>query len=229
MGKQIVKDLASIISDHQKSLPNLEKLDVNDKFREVYKETEDGNLIIENDMHMCTGLRKVHTEVASLGPLDILHCIWYPDPEFDLPIFGADIVANKNIVTAAITDISPVDGTDHLIYEDIADISRYYSFRHNREIPTWGTIFSPYCKFARLDDSQEVDTFCQVVNEYLDVFVGAVWKSTMNYNRADERYEGQINYCEKQKKNDKTRKILEKYFGEKWADDYINEVLFDEP
>ena len=54
-------------------------------------------------------------------------------------------------------------------------------------------------------------------------------KSTMNYNRADERYEGQINYCEKQKKNDKTRKILEKYFGEKWADDYINEVLFDEP
>ena len=229
MAREIINDLADIIRDHQESLPNVEELDVKDKFREVYKETEDGNLVIENDMHTCTGLRKVHMEIASLGPLDILHCIWYPDPEFDLPIFGADIVANKKIVTAAITDISPVDGLDHPIYEDIEAISQYYSFKHNREIPTWGTIFSPYSKFARLDDSEEIDKFSGVVNEYLDLFVGAVWKSTMNYNRADERYEGQIEYCEKQKKNDKTRKILEKYFGEKWADDYINEVLFDEP
>ena len=229
MGRKIIDDLARIIRKHQKTLPNVEKLDVDDEFRQVFKETEDGNLTIENDMYTCTGLRKVHMEIASLGPLDILHCIWYPDPEFDLPIFGADIVANKKIVTAAITDISPVDGLDHPIYEDIEGISQYYSFKHNREIPTWGTIFSPYSKFARLDDSEEIGKFCDVVNEYLDVFVGAVWKSTMNYNRADERYEGQINYCEKQKKNDKTRKILEKYFGEKWADDYINEVLFDEP
>ena len=128
MAREIINDLAGIIRKHQKTLPNIEELDVKDKFREVYKETEDGNLVIENDMHMCTGLRKVHMEIASLGPLDILHCIWYPDPEFDLPIFGADIVANKNIVTAAITDISPVDGVDHPIYEDIEDISRYYSF-----------------------------------------------------------------------------------------------------
>ena len=229
MGRKIIDDLASIIRKHQKTLPNVEKLEVDDEFRQVFKETEDGNLTIENDMYTCTGLRKVHMEIASLGPLDILHCIWYPDPEFDLPIFGADIVANKKIVTAAITDISPVDGLDHPIYEDIEGISQYYSFKHNREIPTWGTIFSPYSKFARLDDSEEIGKFSDVVNEYLDLFVGAVWKSTMNYNRADERYEGQIEYCEKQKKNDKTRKILEKYFGEKWADDYINEVLFDEP
>ena len=229
MGKQIVKDLASIIGNHQKSLPNIEKLDVTDKFKEVYKETEDGNLSIENDMHMCTGLRKVHTEIASLGPLDILHCIWYPDPEFDLPIFGADIVANKSVVTAAITDVSPVDSISHPVYEDIADISRYYSFRHTREIPTWGKIFSPYCKFARLDDSEEIDTFCHVVNEYLDVYVGAVWKATMDSRGAEQRWVAQSDYCTNQKKNDKTRKILEKYFGVRWADQYINEVLFDEP
>jgi len=229
MGRKIINDLASIIREHQKSLPNVEELDVDDKFREVYKETEDGNLVIENDMHMCTGLRKVHMEIASLGPLDILHCIWYPDPEFDLPIFGADIVANKNIVTAAITDISPVDGISHPIYEDVADISRYYSFRHNREIPTWGKIFSPYCKFARLDDSEEIDTFCHVVNEYLDVYVGAVWKATMDSRGAEQRWVAQSDYCTNQRKNDKTRKILEAYFGTRWADQYINEVLFDEP
>ena len=54
-------------------------------------------------------------------------------------------------------------------------------------------------------------------------------ESTINYNRADERYDAQINYCKKQKLNDKTRRILANYFGDKWADDYINQVLFDEP
>ena len=77
MGRKIIDDLASIIRKHQKTLPNVEKLDVDDEFRQVFKETEDGNLTIENDMYICTGLRKVHMEIASLGPLDILHCIWY--------------------------------------------------------------------------------------------------------------------------------------------------------
>ena len=143
MGRKIIDDLASIIRKHQKTLPNVEKLDVDDEFRQVFKETEDGNLTIENDMYTCTGLRKVHMEIASLGPLDILHCIWYPDPEFDLPIFGADIVANNRMVSAAITDISPVDGIGHQVYDDIADISRYYSFKHNRDMPIWGDISLP--------------------------------------------------------------------------------------
>ena len=51
MAREIINDLADIIRDHQDTLPNLEELDVKDKFKEVYKETEDGNLVIENDMH----------------------------------------------------------------------------------------------------------------------------------------------------------------------------------
>ena len=182
-----------------------------------YPIVENDKVFIMNEMHQSQKLRKMHLETGYTDNIEVMHCVLYPSVDYPIPIFGADIVANKKIVTAAITDISPVDGLDHPIYEDIEGISQYYSFKHNREIPTWGTIFSPYSKFARLDDSEEIGKFCDVVNEYLDVFVGAVWKSTMNYNRADERYEGQINYCEKQKKNDKTRKILEKYFGEKWA------------
>tara|TARA_B100000902_G_scaffold195390_1_gene186674 strand:- start:402 stop:1088 length:687 start_codon:yes stop_codon:yes gene_type:complete len=227
--QHIVNDLAAIIRKHQKTLPSVETLDVDDQFAKVYKETEDGNLNIHNEMYSCVGLRKVHLEIATLGPLNILHCIWYPDPEFDLPIFGADIVANNNNVSAAITDVSPVDGISHPVYDDIADISRFYSFKHNRDVPSWGNIFSPYCKFARLNSEDELTDFCHVVDQYLDTYVGAVWKSTMDTHRADYRYDGQIQYCENQKKNDKTRKILEKYFGVRWTNQYINNILFDEP
>ena len=225
----IIDDLAQIIRKHQKTLPCVEPMDVDEDFHKVYKETEDGNLNIHNEMFSCTGLRKVHLETATLGPLDILHCIWYPDPDFDLPIFGADIVAVNNTVSAAITDISPVDGLMTPVYDSIADISRFYNFKKNRDVPAWGEIFSPYCKFARLEDDEERTLFCQVVDQYLDAFVGAVWKGTIDYNRAEKRNEGQVLYCKKQKLNDKTRRILAKYFGDKWADDYINQILFDEP
>ena len=101
----------------------------------------------------------------------------------------------------------PVDGLEHPIYDDIEGI-RVLCFKHNRDMPQWGDIFSPYSKFVRIEDEEERKNFCDIVDQYLDIFAGAVWKSTMNYNRADERYEGQLYYCEKQRKNDKTRKIF---------------------
>ena len=168
-------------------------------------------------------------EIASLGPLDILHCIWYPDPEFDLPIFGADIVANKKIVTAAITDISPVDGLDHEIFEDIEYVSESFYFPHDRVLPEWGEVFSPYCKFARLTTDKEKKDFCDIVDQYLDIFVGAVWGASRDSSRSEHRYFGQIDYCQHQMKNDKTRNILVNYFGKEWAERYMTEVLFDEP
>ena len=129
-------------------------------------------------------------EGKNVGVISDAGCACVADP-------GADIVSIYNICSAAITDISPVDGIMSPVYDEIADISRYYSFRHNRDMPRWGDIFSPYCKFARLETDEDRSTFCHVVNEYLDAFVGAVWKSNIDYNRAEERYDGQINYCKK--------------------------------
>mgnify|MGYP001201919633 FL=1 len=45
----------------------------------------------------------------------------------------------------------------------------------------------------------------------------------------EERLQAQLNYCNQQKKNDKTRGILERCFNKEWADRYMDEVLFDEP
>ena len=44
-----------------------------------------------------------------------------------------------------------------------------------------------------------------------------------------KRYFGQIDYCQHQMKNDKTKNILVNYFGKEWAERYMTEVLFDEP
>jgi phycocyanobilin:ferredoxin oxidoreductase len=44
-----------------------------------------------------------------------------------------------------------------------------------------------------------------------------------------KRWEGQQRYCKQQKQNDKTRRVLEKAFNPIWADQYIENLLFDDP
>ena len=54
-------------------------------------------------------------------------------------------------------------------------------------------------------------------------------------NRTDEinslntidRFNYQKRYCSNQKLNDKTRVILTRFFGSKWANEYIDEILFE--
>jgi phycocyanobilin:ferredoxin oxidoreductase len=43
------------------------------------------------------------------------------------------------------------------------------------------------------------------------------------------RHQGQLSYCQQQKRNDKTRRVLEKAFNPAWADQYIEQLLFDDP
>ncbi|NDG01430.1 MAG: phycocyanobilin:ferredoxin oxidoreductase, partial [Synechococcaceae bacterium WBB_32_011] len=43
------------------------------------------------------------------------------------------------------------------------------------------------------------------------------------------RYHGQLHYCQQQRRNDKTRRVLEAAFNPQWAENYIQNLLFDDP
>ena len=190
------------------------------------------DLVIRNTMYKTPKLRKIHLELAELKGLKILHCVFFPDPNYNLPIFGCDIVATDKAITAAIVDVSPVHGVDDRFYSQIREISNNFTFSERRPLPLWADeIFSPYCKFMRISKSIEIANFYCIVMNYLNVFSNDIhhtlkddlWFNTM------KRYDDQIYYCNQQKKNDKTRGILEKLFDKEWADEYINTVLFDLP
>ena len=90
----MLEDLRSIKVD-----PNLNNIISNEKGKELY---------IENEFHRAKGFRKLHIEVAEFSKkLKILHCVFFPDPKFDIPIFGIDLVKINKIVSAAIVDLSP--------------------------------------------------------------------------------------------------------------------------
>ncbi len=219
----IVDDLAKVIRTSWGDLPDIEWLW--NEYPELHRE----NLSISNEMHKCTGLRKIHLEVAKAGNLDVLHCVYFPDPRYNLPIFGCDIIATPSVVTAAIVDVSPITGSEY-IYEKIEPICSVFNFKEPRPLPEWGDIFSPYMKFQRIRDVEEQRKFLDVLMEYLIIYCDAVKSAEKGSPLATEqRKADQIRYSIQQRKNPKTLAVLSKWFDKEWADGYINNILFCTP
>ena len=229
----LVTALTGVIRSAWEGLPGLEPLPLNTGLDHIEGVLDGEGLLISNELLRCRGVRKIHLELARLGRgLQILHCVWFPDPRFDLPIFGADIVAGPAGVSAAIVDLSPVsDGLPASIDAALASLPRP-PFRQSRDLPGWGTIFSPHVCFIRPDGPDEEELFLQHVANVLAVLNAAVREASCEPVEAAStirRYEGQLNYCLQQKRNDKTRRVLEKAFDVEWADRYIESLLFDNP
>ncbi len=225
--------LAERIRSCWSTLPDLAPLMIAPDLEAISGSLDGEALFIRNELRQCRGLRKLHLETARLGAgLQILHCVLFPDPRFDLPVFGADIVAGPAGVSAAIVDLSPVtDALPERIAQGLA-AKTDHPYSQPRELPPWGSIFSPYVRFVRPTSPVEDGWFVEEVAECLGVLAEAV--SSAEPQAADDpatvrRWQGQLRYCRQQKQNDKTRRVLEKAFNPQWADRYIEELLFDDP
>ncbi|WP_259738526.1 phycocyanobilin:ferredoxin oxidoreductase [Synechococcus sp. CS-205] len=225
--------LAETIRSSWSDLPELGPLAIEADLEAISGSLDGEQLFIRNELRRCRGLRKLHLETARLGAgLQILHCVFFPDPRYDLPVFGADIVATQAGVSAAIADLSPTrEGLPEAIEAGLEVLPRH-PYSQPRELPAWGSIFSPHVRFVRPVTAQEEGWFLEEVAGLLGVMGQAV-TSTPEQSIDDPatvlRYHGQLSYCRQQKRNDKTRRVLEKAFNPSWADRYIEQLLFDDP
>ncbi|MEN9766668.1 phycocyanobilin:ferredoxin oxidoreductase [Vulcanococcus sp.] len=229
----LVDALADRIRQQWQTLPDLEPLAVDPELEAISGSLDGEDLFIRNELRRCRGLRKLHLETARLGAgLQILHCVFFPDPQYDLPVFGADIVAGRGVVSAAIVDLSPVTGALPEAVTRLLDALPVRQFSQERELPEWGTIFSPYVRFVRPADAAEEEAFIAVVSDFLAALAEACRSAEpqpIDHPDTVRRHQGQLSYCQQQKRNDKTRRVLEKAFNPEWADRYIEDLLFDDP
>ena len=214
-------------------MPDLEPLEIAAELEAISGSLDGEALFIRNELHQCRGLRKLHLETARLGAgLQILHCVLFPDPRFDLPVFGADIVAGPAGVSAAIVDLSPVSGCLPGAIASALAARNPRAYSQPRELPPWGKIFSPYVRFVRPANAEEEGWFVDEVAEGRGNFELNARRSepqSPDHPATVKRWQGQLRYCKQQKQNDKTRRVLEKAFNPEWADRYIEELLFDDP
>ncbi len=193
---------------------------------------EGERLTIENTCYQTLQFRKLHLELARVGnTLDILHCVMFPHPCFDLPIFGVDIVAAHGSICAAIVDLSPVADDRQLPAEYTEALAQLpvMQFAHRRELPAWGDIFSDFCLFIRPGNLEEERAFINQVMHYLSIHCQLACETIAVGSREARTavVAGQRRYCSQQQKNDKTRRILERAFGADWAQRYLETMLFD--
>ena len=211
-------------------LENLQSIKVDPNFTNIISSEKGKDFYIENEFHKAKGFRKLHIEVAEFSKnLKILHCVFFPDPKFDIPIFGMDLVKINDIVSAAIVDLSPSSHNRGMKYDNLLSKIDKSSFTSLREIPNWGEIFSKNVFFASLKSKSEKNAFCKIVNEYLSILIKLTKKAKPEFNDEiiQERIDYQKNYCVQQMKNEKTSMVLLKYFEEKWVNNYIKTILFD--
>ena len=223
-------EASELIKNRINSLTDVEPLVIDPKLSKIYRNRNQEELFIFNEFFQAKGFRKIHLEVAKLGKsLEILHCVFFPDPCYELPIFGTDLVVNSNNISAAIVDLSPVGKhlPDYLISQMRS--LQVPKFKEPRKLPEWGFIFSPYVCFIRPVNFHEEKLFLKLIDQYLSLLLSLLVRvRTDEINSLDtiDRLNYQKQYCLSQKLNDKTRGVLTKFFGSSGADEYINKTLF---
>ena len=226
----LVLTLLENIRRYRSLLDGLISLNKYPELSNITCEEEGKEFYIENEFHQARGFRKLHIESAEFSKnLKILHCVFFPDPKFDIPIFGMDLVKINDLVSAAIVDISPVSKKFSKKYDNLLSKVDKQGFTSIRKIPDWGNIFSKYVFFASLKDEDEQNSFCRIVDQYLSILIKLSKETNPDVDKQiiKERIFYQRNYCNQQMKNEKTSMVLLKYFDKEWVDKYIKQVLFD--
>lgn len=228
----LIRNLADCIEATWQEYLDLSPYSVPEDLGYIEGSLEGDRLIIENHCYQTPQFRKLHLELAQVSNgLDILHCVMFPNPEYALPIFGADLVGGRGAISAAIVDLSPVNADRSLplsYQQGLSSLSRP-EFSQARALPEWGDIFSEFCLFVRPATPEEEDRFLNHVREFLKLHCQLAAKEAPLTSPTEiaNVVAGQHYYCAKQQQNDKTRRVLEKSFGTEWTDRYMNTMLFD--
>jgi phycocyanobilin:ferredoxin oxidoreductase len=229
----LIQKLADVLLSHWQGELELAPYQLPEDLGHIEGKLEGEKLVIENRCYQTLQFRKLHLELAKVGAnLDILHCVMFPHPNFDLPLFGCDIVAGRGGVSAAIADLSPANPERQLpaAYRQALQSLPQKSFTQMRDLPGWGDIFSEFCLFIRPGSPDEETAFVEQVANFLKIHCQqASQVQPVSKKRALQNLAGQRNYCTQQQQNDKTRRVLEKAFGHAWAEKYMTQVLFDLP
>lgn len=228
----LIHKLANCIEETWQTYLDLSPYQVPEDLGYVEGCLEGERLVIENHCYQTPQFRKLHLELAQVGnSLDILHCVMFPNPEYALPIFGADLVGGKQSISAAIADLSPIASDRSLPknYQTALSSLSALQFSQPRTLPQWADIFSEFCLFVRPIDALEEEAFLTRVREFLTLHCQIASTTTPLTSRLEvaKVLAGQRYYCTKQQQNDKTRRVLEKSFGSEWTERYMSTMLFD--
>jgi 15,16-dihydrobiliverdin:ferredoxin oxidoreductase len=179
--------------------------------------------------------RKIRMTYYDAGDnTQVFNAVWYPDPGYDLPILGVDILAFNRKKYLAIVDFQPIhDEEDHHAapYEHLLKPikEKYESLKGRMSSKFYDETqhFSQQMLFARFDDEEIIS------RDLFPAFQGYV-KTHLDLIRSTERrpedvkmvLDAQKDYDTYSAERDPASGLFAAMFGAEWAENFVHGFLF---
>jgi phycocyanobilin:ferredoxin oxidoreductase len=175
--------------------------------------------------------RRAHVDVVDARDtkgLWMMHCCIFPHIHNPAPIYGFDVIAGKNKITGCFHDYSKAGDADHPMMEWFADEVSKLEWRKQRTLPEWATnIFSKsMVAAANVSDELELAQITDMAKTTLAHYLESVAETN---NTAADTTQAQNYYCENQKKNPHTPRVMVSLgLSEEDVQHFIQDCLFPE-
>ena len=178
-------------------------------------------------------IRAAHVEGGDA--LQVLNFVIFPQINYDLPFFGADLVTLPGGHLIAL-DMQPLfhdEAYQKQYSEPILPIFNKYQ----KDLP-WGgdfpeeakPFFSPAFLWTRPKETEAVQTLVfDAFKDYLQAYLDLVDRAqpVTDSQRLAEILQAQRNYINYRAAKDPARGMFLRFYGEEWTEEYIHGFLFD--
>ena len=167
--------------------------------------------------------------------LQVLNFVIFPELNYDLPFFGADLVTLPGGHLIAI-DMQPLFQTEAYKEKYSAPILDMFR-RYQKDLP-WGgdfpeeakAFFSPAFLWTRPAATSDVETLVfKAFQDYLAAYIQFVEQAEPIDDRETLKAikQAQLSYVRYRAEKDPARGMLTRFYGSEWTEDYIHGFLFD--
>jgi 15,16-dihydrobiliverdin:ferredoxin oxidoreductase len=189
-------------------------------------------------VNMCASsdeYRKIRMTYYDAGDnTQVFNSVWYPDPAYNLPVLGIDLLAFNRKKYLAIVDFQPIHDKeeDHAAtYEDLLKPikNKYDSLKGRMSSKFYDEtkFFSQEMLFARFDDESIVlnDLF-PAFKSYVETHLNLVQSSEADPSKAKFVLKRQKAYDTYSAERDPATGLFAAMFGGEWAGDFVHNFLF---
>lgn len=179
--------------------------------------------------------RKIRMTYYDAGDnTQVFNSVWYPDPKYNLPVLGIDLLSFNRKKYLAIVDFQPLyeNEEDHATTFEhrLAPIKEQYESLKGKMSSKFydeTQFFSQEMLFARFEDEAVVfDDLFPAFKRYVMMHNRLIKETTPDAEGADSVLERQRAYDTYSAERDPATGLFAAMFGKEWADNYVFDFLF---
>jgi 15,16-dihydrobiliverdin:ferredoxin oxidoreductase len=220
----------------EENLTNLQVLPCsNGKTDFSYNANEKKNARIVNLCASSDEYRKIRMTYYDAGDnTQVFNAVLYPDPKYNLPVLGIDLLAFNRKKYLAIVDFQPIheDEEDHAstfehILKPIKEKYDNLKGRMSSKFYDETKFFSQQMLFARFEDDKIIDKeLFPAFKKYVETHLDLIRNTKASSEDSSMVLKRQKEYDTYSAERDPATGLFTAMFGAEWAQDFVHDFLF---